>query len=75
MDVTQVYEEIEIGSGADALDRRPQLAAALKAARKGKAPVLRRELLESELKLEALDRSVKVLEEHRVVGGTRTTTC
>lgn len=40
MDVTQVYEEIETGSGADALDRRPQLAAALKAARKAKAPVL-----------------------------------
>jgi DNA invertase Pin-like site-specific DNA recombinase len=39
-DVTQVYEEIETGSGADALERRPQLAAALKAARKAKAPVL-----------------------------------
>jgi len=31
----------------------------------------RRELLESELKLEALDRSIKVLSEHRVVGETR----
>ena len=36
----QVYEEIETGSGSDALDRRPKLAAALKAARKAKAPVL-----------------------------------
>jgi DNA invertase Pin-like site-specific DNA recombinase len=40
LDVTQVYEEIETGSGADALDRRPQLAAALKTARKAKSPVL-----------------------------------
>lgn len=40
MDVAQVFEEIETGSGADALQRRPQLAAALKAARKAKAPVL-----------------------------------
>jgi DNA invertase Pin-like site-specific DNA recombinase len=40
LDVTQVYEEVETGSGADALKRRPQLAAALKAARKAKSPVL-----------------------------------
>src|SRR5580704_10145556 len=40
LDVTEVYQEIETGSGADALDRRPQLAAALKAARRAKAPVL-----------------------------------
>jgi DNA invertase Pin-like site-specific DNA recombinase len=40
LEVTQVYEEIETGSGADALDRRPQLAAALKTARKAKSPVL-----------------------------------
>src|SRR5882757_291961 len=40
LDITQVFEEIETGSGADALERRPQLAAALKAARKAKAPVL-----------------------------------
>jgi DNA invertase Pin-like site-specific DNA recombinase len=40
LDVTQVFEEIETGSGADALDRRPQLATALKVARKAKAPVL-----------------------------------
>jgi DNA invertase Pin-like site-specific DNA recombinase len=38
--VSQVFEEIETGSGSDALDRRPQLAAALKTARKVKAPVL-----------------------------------
>lgn len=40
LDVKQVYEEIETGSGADALERRPQLAAALKTARKAKSPVL-----------------------------------
>src|ERR1700731_2435681 len=40
LDVTQVYEEVETGSGADALERRPQLAAALRAARKAKSPVL-----------------------------------
>src|SRR3984885_15273162 len=40
LDVTQVFEEIETGSGSDALNRRPKLAAALKVARKAKAPVL-----------------------------------
>src|ERR1700693_3842565 len=40
LDITQVYEEIETGSGSDALERRPKLAAALKAARKSKSPVL-----------------------------------
>ncbi len=40
LDITQVYEEIETGSGSDALERRPQLAAALKTARKAKSPVL-----------------------------------
>ena len=34
------YVEIETGKGCDALDRRPQLAAALAAARKAKAPVV-----------------------------------
>ena len=38
--VSEVFEEIETGAGSDALDRRPQLAAALKAARKVRAPVL-----------------------------------
>jgi DNA invertase Pin-like site-specific DNA recombinase len=40
LSVAQVFEEVETGSGADALERRPQLAAALKSARKAKAPVL-----------------------------------
>ncbi|HJS09478.1 MAG TPA: recombinase family protein [Pirellulales bacterium] len=34
------YVEYETGKGADALDRRPQLAAALAAARTAKCPVL-----------------------------------
>jgi DNA invertase Pin-like site-specific DNA recombinase len=34
------FTEVETGKGADALDRRPQLAAALKAARRLKAPVV-----------------------------------
>ena len=33
------YTEIETGKGADALDRRPELKAALKAAKKAKASV------------------------------------
>jgi DNA invertase Pin-like site-specific DNA recombinase len=36
----KTFEEIETGKGADALDRRPQLAAALKAARQLKAPII-----------------------------------
>lgn len=40
LDVTQIFQEIETGSGSDALDRRPQLAVALKTARKAKSPVL-----------------------------------
>lgn len=39
-EVTAEYVEVETGKGADALDRRPQLAAALSAARKAKAPVV-----------------------------------
>jgi len=39
-EVAAVYEEVETGKGADALDRRPQLAAALAHARKLKAPVI-----------------------------------
>lgn len=34
------YVEVETGKGADALDRRPQLAAALEAARQRKIPVV-----------------------------------
>ncbi len=33
------YVEVETGKGADALDRRPQLAAALAEARRRKVPV------------------------------------
>ncbi|WP_338827165.1 recombinase family protein [Bradyrhizobium sp. 27S5] len=36
----ETYQEVETGKGSDALDRRPQLAAALKAARKHKAPII-----------------------------------
>jgi DNA invertase Pin-like site-specific DNA recombinase len=38
--VTETFTEVETGKGADALDRRPQLAAAIKAARKAKCPVV-----------------------------------
>jgi hypothetical protein len=34
------YVEAESGKGADALERRPKLAAAIKAARKAKGPVI-----------------------------------
>jgi DNA invertase Pin-like site-specific DNA recombinase len=36
----QTFTEVETGKGADALDRRPQLSAALKAAKKDKAPII-----------------------------------
>jgi len=39
-DVIVEYVEVETGKGCDALDRRPQLAAALAAARKAKAHVV-----------------------------------
>jgi DNA invertase Pin-like site-specific DNA recombinase len=38
--LAETFTEIETGKGADALERRPQLAAALTAARKLKAPIL-----------------------------------
>lgn len=38
--VADEYVEVESGKGADALDRRPKLAAAIKAARKLKGPVV-----------------------------------
>jgi DNA invertase Pin-like site-specific DNA recombinase len=38
--ILSAYKEIETGKGSDALDRRPQLAAALAAARSAKCPVL-----------------------------------
>ena len=40
LEVSAEYVEVETGKGADALDRRPKLAAALAAARKTKAPVV-----------------------------------
>lgn len=39
-EIVAEFVEIETGKGADALDRRPQLAAALHAARKAKCPVV-----------------------------------
>jgi DNA invertase Pin-like site-specific DNA recombinase len=39
MTIAAEFTEVETGKGADALDRRPQLAAALKAAKKAKAAV------------------------------------
>src|SRR6266496_2992726 len=36
----QTFEEVETGKGSDALDRRPQLTAALKMARQHKAPII-----------------------------------
>lgn len=38
--ITATYVEAETGKGADALDRRPRLAAALAAAKAGKCPVV-----------------------------------
>ena len=40
LEVSEVFEEVETGSGSDALERRPKLAAALQAARKTRAPIL-----------------------------------
>ena len=40
MHVAHEFVEVETGKGADALDKRPQLAAALKMAKKLKAPVV-----------------------------------
>jgi DNA invertase Pin-like site-specific DNA recombinase len=40
-EIVQTYTEVETGKGADALDRRPQLSAALKLAKKrNKAPII-----------------------------------
>jgi len=38
--VVETFTEVETGKGADALERRPKLAAAIKAARKIKGPVI-----------------------------------
>jgi DNA invertase Pin-like site-specific DNA recombinase len=40
LEVVAEFVEVETGKGADALDKRPQLAAALKAAKKLKAPIV-----------------------------------
>jgi DNA invertase Pin-like site-specific DNA recombinase len=40
MTVVEAFTEVETGKGSDALDRRPQLAAALAAARRLRCPVL-----------------------------------
>ena len=40
MEVVEAFTEVETGKGADALDRRPQLAAALAAARRHDGQVL-----------------------------------
>jgi DNA invertase Pin-like site-specific DNA recombinase len=39
-DLVETFTEVETGKGADALERRPQLASALKEARKRKTPIL-----------------------------------
>src|SRR3954454_15529678 len=39
-ELTAEFVEVEIGKGSDALDRRPQLAAALAAGRAGRCPVI-----------------------------------
>jgi DNA invertase Pin-like site-specific DNA recombinase len=39
-DLVETFEEVETGKGSDALDRRPQLSAALKAAHEHKAPII-----------------------------------
>jgi DNA invertase Pin-like site-specific DNA recombinase len=39
-ELVQMFQEVETGKGADALNRRPQLAAALKAAKKIKSPII-----------------------------------
>jgi DNA invertase Pin-like site-specific DNA recombinase len=39
-DLCRTFQEVETGKGADALERRPQLAAAIKAAKQQKAPII-----------------------------------
>jgi hypothetical protein len=39
-DIVDTFTEVETGKGADALERRPQLAAALKMARRLKCPIV-----------------------------------
>ena len=56
MEVAGEFVEVETGKGADALDRRPQLAAALATARKRKSEVL-------VAKLDRLSRDVAFISE------------
>jgi DNA invertase Pin-like site-specific DNA recombinase len=49
-ELLDAYTEVETGKGCDALERRPQLAAALRAARKAKCPVIRLEALDGNFK-------------------------
>ena len=51
LELIETFSEIETGKGADALDKRPQLAGAMKLAKKHKAPV-------SVAKLDRLSRDV-----------------
>ena len=53
-DLIETFKEVETGKGSDALERRPQLSAALEAARQHKAPII-------VAKLDRLTRSVKDL--------------
>jgi DNA invertase Pin-like site-specific DNA recombinase len=39
-ELAECFTEVETGKGSDAIDRRPQLAAALRAAKKHRAPVI-----------------------------------
>ena len=39
-DLVEIFSEVETGEGSDALEKRPQLAAAMKLAKKNKAPVI-----------------------------------
>lgn len=54
MVIVEAFTEVETGKGADALDRRPQLAAALAAARRHRGPVL-------VAKLDRLSRDVRFI--------------
>jgi DNA invertase Pin-like site-specific DNA recombinase len=57
-----IFEEVETGKGSDALERRPELSAAMKLAQKHKAPVI-------VAKLDRLSRNVHFISglmEHRV---------
>lgn len=54
LEIARHYEEVETGSGSDALDRRPVLAAALSEAKRLKCPIL-------VAKLDRLSRNMKFI--------------